>query len=346
MRPLPDHPYTAALLAPTWLGDSVMATALIPRLRTMSGNPVEIWSRPAFTDLFTDHPDVGRVLPFDPKGRHGGLGGLMRWRNEVGAGGSKPAAVWILPDSLSSALAARAAGIPCRIGRPNEGRSLLLSHPVRTAVRQKQHWIEEQAELLSPFHADDLAAIALEPAVHVPAQCEASLRDILAERDIDPDKCCIFIVGATYGPTKRWNGFYDLTHLLPEETSVLLVGAAGDSPFTGPLAARLSESGRPVHDLCRQLDLPQLTALMRSVRYTVANDTGPMHLAAASGGRVLGLFASTSPLWTSPRGKQVRWVHSGSNCSPCFSKTCRRDDFACLTKIKPAQVLTELGDWL
>ncbi|MBN2170775.1 MAG: glycosyltransferase family 9 protein [Candidatus Krumholzibacteriota bacterium] len=343
-----DPPFRAALLAPSWLGDSVMATALPPLLAARCGGPVEVWARPAWAPLFQGAPDVDRVLIFDPKGAHHGGTGLRRWRRQAAAAGDPARAVWILPDSLSAALAAWAAGTPRRVGRAATGRSLLLTDPVRDdAPRRQRHWIAEQADLLraGPGRTVDGPG-DLSPRVAATAEASQALEKKLDEMGVSPYDCCVYVAGATYGPAKRWPGFAALGGLLPPGLTLLLVGAASERDTLAPLARDLVAAGRSCRVMAGALSIPELAALLRAARFTVANDTGPMHLAAAVGGRVLGLFCSTSPAWTAPVGPQARWLDAGAGCAPCFRRRCPEHEARCLAAIAPQRVLAALGDWL
>jgi len=343
-----EPPFRAALLAPSWLGDSVMATALPPLLAARCGGPVDVWARPVWAPLFEGAPGVDRVLVFDPKGAHRGPAGLWRWRRRVQMAGDPPAVAWILPDSLSSALAALAAGTRRRVGRPGDGRSGLLTDVARPAVAPRsRHWIAEQADLLrrGPGRpADEHGDLA--PRVIVAPSAERTLEAKLEECGATARDSAVFVAGATYGPAKRWPGYAALGRSLPPDLTLLLVGSAAERDVLAPLARDLAAAGRSCHDLAGALTIPELAALLAAARFTVANDTGPMHLAAAVGGRVLGLFCSTSPAWTAPVGPRSRWLDAGADCAPCFRRRCPEHEARCLAAITPGRVLADLGDWL
>jgi heptosyltransferase-2 len=346
MRPLPEPPFHAALLAPTWLGDSVMSTALLAPLAALSGHPVQVWARPAFRTLFAGLASVSRVLPFDPKGRHRGWRGLRRWRRDVAAAGI-PEAVWILPESFSAALAARISGTPLRLGWAGQGRNWLLSHaPAFPGRRHQRHWIVEQAQLLPPPARAAEDQPALQPELPLRANQRDAALALLAELDLEPARCCALVPGATYGPAKRWPGFSELAARLPAELTPLLIGGPGDRSVLDALGQSLRERGRVHHDLGGRLELMELAALLREVRFTVSNDTGPMHLAAAAGGRVLGLFASTSPAWTAPVGPAARVLSSHVPCSPCLERHCPLREMICMDALGVERVLDALGDWI
>lgn len=343
-----EPPLQAALLMPAWLGDAVMATALIEPLAELTANPIQIWCRPAHKSLLASHPAVGEVLEYDPKGRHRGAGGLRSFRRDIAAAQLSPDAVWILPDSFSAALAARASGVRRRVGRSGQGRRFLISDPIPDLPRRQRHWVEEQEPLLGPLADEQWLARRrpLLPRVEIETEALARLDERLSGHGVALDEACVFVAGATYGPAKRWRGFEGLAKLLPSVLTPILVGDTSEGGYLGELAEAIRAAGRVCLDFSGQLDLPELAALLSRARFTVSNDTGPMHLAAAVGGRVFGLFLSTDPVWTAPRGPRVRSMRADIDCSPCFERSCPLPEMLCQDRIEPWVLHGALADWL
>src|SRR5439155_15884526 len=73
-------------------------------------------------------------------------------------------------------------------------------------------------------------------------------------------------------------------------------------PGEEPLARALVEQSAGASTLAPPSDVAQLAALFRRAALVIANDTGPMHLAAACGTPVLALL-------NAPEG--MRWAHPG-----------------------------------
>ena len=70
--------------------------------------------------------------------------------------------------------------------------------------------------------------------------------------------------------------------------------------------AALARVTRPVHF---PLTLGQLVALVRRARVLVAGDTGPLHVAAAVGTPVVGLYGPTDPVRNGPYGDRAAVIH-------------------------------------
>jgi len=83
--------------------------------------------------------------------------------------------------------------------------------------------------------------------------------------------------------------------------------------------------------------LRQLLGLMTRCRLLVANDSGPMHLAAALGVPLVAIFGSTDARATGPLGAQVRVVKQDVPCSPCGMRACPID-FRCMNQLSVEHV--------
>jgi len=69
--------------------------------------------------------------------------------------------------------------------------------------------------------------------------------------------------------------------------------------------------------------IPQFIALVRRARLFVGGDTGPMHLAAACGVPVVGIFGPTDPLRNGPFSPQDIVVSHKVPCGPCYKRSCK-----------------------
>jgi ADP-heptose:LPS heptosyltransferase len=123
-------------------------------------------------------------------------------------------------------------------------------------------------------------------------------------------------------------------------TRVILTGGQSELPLIEYIVQHMSE--KPIV-LCGQIDLPQMTALLKRSSLYVGNDTGPMHIAAAVGTPVVGIFSA--------RDFEKRWYPIGighevlrrdAPCSPCFKEVCDHD-LICIKGIEADDVLSAVG---
>ncbi|MBU6452667.1 MAG: hypothetical protein KGS72_12850 [Cyanobacteria bacterium REEB67] len=104
-----------------------------------------------------------------------------------------------------------------------------------------------------------------------------------------------------------------------------------------------SVSGGRLLDLTAKTDLIQLVALFQISDLVVGADTGPVHLAAATGRPLVVAVHGASP-WTrnGPYGEKGRAVYKGIACQPCFSKTCAIKTIECLRELAAARVMESI----
>src|SRR5262249_46160639 len=75
-------------------------------------------------------------------------------------------------------------------------------------------------------------------------------------------------------------------------------------------------------DLTGKLSLPEMVEWIRLSELMVTNDTGPMHVAAALGKRVIALFGPTEPARTGPYGQIQHALQLDLPCVPCMRSHC------------------------
>lgn len=126
--------------------------------------------------------------------------------------------------------------------------------------------------------------VTLEPQVAVVPADVAELGRLRLEHDVP---LAVLHPGAT-DPRRRWpvESFAAVGRALAEAgAQVVAIGAGAEGSLTRALAARA-----PVVDLCDRLSLGGIAALLARARVVVANDSGPLHLAAAVGAPTVGIF--------------------------------------------------------
>lgn len=135
-------------------------------------------------------------------------------------------------------------------------------------------------------------------------------------------------------PSKNWPaGFYtDLGRDLREQTnaSIFVIGGREEETQCSSMARTLAAT-----NMAGKLTLPELGGFLREMDLVVANDSGPLHMAAAVGTRTLALFGPTDPALTGPYGAEHRVLQTPLRCRPCHSMTCRFGAPSCLAVLTP-----------
>ena len=96
---------------------------------------------------------------------------------------------------------------------------------------------------------------------------------------------------------------------------------------------------QPVLNLHNQLSLAQLVALMEDARFFIGNDTGPTHLAAASGAPTFAIFGPTDETLWGPLGDRARVLRSAVACErDCLRRRCAVN-YRCMRTLTNEEVI-------
>ena len=187
-----------------------------------------------------------------------------------------------------------------------------------------------------------LGAVNPEPACTLPIGGELSVMRERVRGVVPEGKKLIVMNPVARWTTKLWQEekFAQLADRLVLERNavVVLTGGNADRGVTGRIRAMM---GQQAVDWAGMTTLRELAALASLSDLFITTDTGPMHLAAAAGARVLALFGPTAPWRTGPYGPGHVVVRTGIDCSPCFKRECGRKDrkMECMRGITVEEVM-------
>lgn len=112
------------------------------------------------------------------------------------------------------------------------------------------------------------------------------------------------------------------------------VAIAGTEPATGIV----DRTGRPVLDLTGRTRMGEWVALLERADLFIGVDSGALHVAAALGTQVVGLYGPSDPEITGPQGIGNQIVRHPVECSPCFRRDCPVGRI-CMLGIQPDAVI-------
>ena len=216
----------------------------------------------------------------------------------------------LLSPSFESALTARAAGIPLRIGHATDRRELLLTD--RVAADPGKHRADGFLDLAARLGAaptPSIAALDLRPPERQYAE------DLFQQAGLGADDRPVLVNPAAAKTPRAWSAdrFCRLAETVAAGAPVLV---HHHPPFDPP-------PGWPAHPsihLVGGATLVQLCAVIERCRLYVGNDSGPLHIAAALGLPTVGIYGPSTPDHTSPRGgpgAAHRAVTARLPCAPC-----------------------------
>jgi heptosyltransferase-2 len=327
-------PHRILIVAPSWIGDTIMMQPLLMRLRERQPNAeihvlAPAWSAP----LLARMPEVAASIenPF--------AHGKFDWAGRKALGRRLATAdfqaAYVLPNSWKSALAPFFAGIPKRTGYTGEARYLLLNDRLTLDETAIPRLVDRYAALAGPLDGPT-------PNPHLtstPEQQRAARATLGLPAEVEP---IVFCPGAEYGPAKRWPArhFADLAKKVSRDgTPVWCIGSTKDAE-AGAEIERLSDG--VAQNLCGRTNLEQAIDLIAGARAVVSNDSGLMHVAAALDRPLAALYGSSSPAYTPPLSAHAKIVSLNLECSPCFKRECPLGHLNCLNQLQPERVLAAL----
>jgi heptosyltransferase-2 len=320
------------VVGPAWVGDMVMAHSLFRLLGEQHpGVAIDVVA-PAWSEPLLGRMDEVRKAVIMPLG-HGEFGLAQRFRLGRELRGSNYDHAIVLPRSFKSALVPFFAAIPSRTGFRGEMRYGLLND-----IRQLDRTTLTQT--VTRFAALGLPADA--PLTDLPTPRlsinHENLDRLRRELRIESQVTVALMPGAAYGPAKCWpiDYFAKLAaSLIEREIGVIILGSAGEHDIGKRIQGT---AGDRVLNLCGQTRLEDTVDLLSMVDVAVSNDSGLMHVAAAAGTHVVGLYGSSSVEMTPPLTKSKTIFYLGLECSPCFERECPLGHFRCLREISPVSV--------
>jgi heptosyltransferase-2 len=327
----------ALIVAPSWIGDTVLAQALFIRLH--EGTPglqldalAPRWVAPVLERM----PQITEVV--DSPFVHGELSLKARHRlaRQLAQRGYQRA--YVLPNSIKSALIPFLADIPERIGFVGETRYGLINHRHTLNKALLPQMAERFAQLAEVPGAPLRRPIPQPRLLASSAQRAATLAALAIDL---PEKLAVFCPGAEYGPAKRWppQHFAALADALAARGyAVWLLGSAKDHAIGEQVVHQAASDRRP-RNLCGATSLSQAIDLLAAASFVVCNDSGLMHVAAALGRPLIAVYGSSSPGFTPPLSEQATIVTLALECSPCFKRECPLGHLDCLNKLEPQRVL-------
>ncbi len=343
-----EDPRTILVRGPNWTGDLVMATPGFRALRArFPAARIVLWARAGLEPLLEGAPWFDAVETTRPGPR-----GLAAWPARAGRLWSEARALrrrhgpfelgLCLPDSWSSALQMRAAGVGRIVGYQRAGRGALLHQAVAPdPAWGRRRMVARERFVLGLMEAVGCEARGTELELFTTEAEERAAESLLAEAGLAPGREYVALApGASYGPSKWWpaESFGAVGDALAGAGyGVVVVGTAGERALADGVRRAMAE---PVADLCGRSGLGVLKAILRRASLLVCNDAGARHVAVAFGVPVVMILGPTSLAKTDLNLERVDVLSSDVACRPCYRRHCPIDH-RCMTRIHPDAVVEQ-----
>lgn len=329
------------VIAPSWVGDMVMAQSLFKVLK--SGDPeraIDVLAPGWTLPLLSRMPEVHTAIDM-PLG-HGELQLGTRRRLAVGLRDTHYEQAIVLPNSLKSALIPFWARIPRRTGYVGEMRQWLLNDCRRldrqrlpmTVQRFVALGLPEGAAIPEPFPYPEL--VSTQQDQHAAADRLGVCNQYKPVLALCP--------GAEFGPAKQWPEEYYARvakNWLDRDWHVWLFGSANDVAVCNRVNAL---AGDGCHNLAGRTSLAEAIDLLAMAAFVVTNDSGLMHVAAALQRPMVAIYGSSDPGFTPPLAETAHVERLGLDCSPCFKRECPLGHLKCLRDLSAERVMTAMEE--
>ena len=326
-----------------------MALPMINEAReAYPGSSITVLIPENLAELFDKNPAVDKILTVPVDYVHG-LKAVFKIKDIIAPDDYEVG--YILPPSFGAASAFKLAGIPERIGYIADGRRLLLSKPLPLPEPlNSEHRSVVYFNLLRRGSGEKVEYV--KPKLFLDEDDNRRAGELLAGFEVSIDRPFAVIAFRAVAESRRWgdDNYTALSRLLTDRLgwNVLLVGSSHDARTGEQIAAAVTEQIGPgrVVNLAGKTSLRELAAVCSRAKVFVGNDSGPAHLAAASGAPVVVLSGADDPHETSPISSQKRLVFREElDCISCVKNKCplKGERFMqCMKQITVEQVLEQV----
>jgi len=327
------------IIAPSWVGDMVMAQSLFKLLKTQDpGRDIDVLAPGWTLPLLERMPEVNEAIDM-PLG-HGELKLRVRRRLGINLRSRGYAQAIILPNSLKSALLPLWANIPLRTGYVGELRQWLLND-CRKLDRQRLPMMVQRFVALGLPDGSPLPGPVPGPELHTSEQQSRKVLEALGVR-YDNEPVLALCPGAEFGPAKQWPEEYYAKVAqawMDKGWKVWLLGSANDRPVCDTINSSMNNG---CENFAGQTRLGDVCDLLALASFVVSNDSGLMHIAAALQRPMVAIFGSSDPEFTPPLSETAQVERLGLDCSPCYKRECPLGHLNCLKQLSPERVIAAM----
>lgn len=234
-----------------------------------------------------------------------------------------------ITDTRTSRFISGVVGARVRVGYHPSARPLRWFERQPANVKAKPFGFGERHFLyryLSPLEALGIDLRVRVPALRPRTSETTKASELLDKFHLRPNAFVAVHAGASF-PGRRWQPerFAQAIDRISAETglAVALVGGPDESETAEKI---LATAKTPIVNLVGTVPLETLPALFKQARLFLGNDSGPMHMAAAAGTPVVGLFGLQSPIHWGPIGAPSIPVSPSMPCECVGGDLCERPD--------------------
>jgi heptosyltransferase-2 len=312
-----NTPMRLLVVLPSWVGDIVMATPTIRRVRdAYPGIFIGGLCRPGMDQLLSGNTLFDELHVFQPHGMMASKKAANKVRPR------RYDTAMLLTNSFSTALIARLAFIPRRIGYNRDTRGMLLTDPIVPPRNPDKSWkLTPAVDYYWNVSARLLGEEPVDWSIHTPSNCvevplalpdgvtmeleyteqdELKAKEVISAARLDRTTRYAILNPGGNNPAKRWpiERYAQLADHLTQAHGlrVLLNGSPAEAELCDQIIAHAKSDAVSLPKLGNTLGA--LKPIIDRAAIMITNDTGPRHIAAALGTPLVSLFGPTDPRWT------------------------------------------------
>jgi heptosyltransferase-2 len=310
-----------------WIGDFVRCHTVVKLLQQrFPSRPIDVLTTAMVAPLLDYMPGVRKAIVTDlPRkriafARQHALADRLRTQHYGQA--------LVMPRTWKSALAPFLAGIPQRTGFVGEARFGLIND-LRWGERRLARMVDRCSMLALPKGEKLPNELPLPKLEVSAAEVAAWLRHLCLKDDGDP---VVALAPGAVGPSKRWPYYAELARYFADKRiSVWVIGGPDEKQMAADIAR-----ADPAHirDLTGS-DLRNAILALAAATVAVSNDSGLLHVAAALGTPVIGIFGPTSAWHWGPLNPIAATIETARElpCRPCHKPICRLHHHLCMREL-------------
>ncbi len=318
---------------PNWLGDMVMATPFLASLRKPRDG--ELWAigQSKAMHLYDGLELFDRFIPNDSKDLVSFLDKVSTLRDLKFDHGI------VLPHSFRSALLFFLGSVQNRVGYSLNKRGFMLTQPLKREAKLVPT-AEQYLRIL-----DAIGAERVNEGPTLKVTDDEEQRFDRNYTDVGADYVA-FIVGAQYGPSKRWPEahFSELADMIVSRYSRMIYILPGKQEME--LARRVMGAvGSSDNVRVEAMDVADLKVCLSRAAVVISNDTGPRHIADALGRPTVAILGPMDTKYTDYPTRSTHLVFKEVACRPCNSRKCEHNH-ECMTGITAKDVFAKVEEIL
>lgn len=318
------------------IGDIVHTLPTLNALREKFPNAYISWiAKEEFSGLLLQHPSLDQVIPLSFTGsRIKVITGVFKIIRKIRK--ERYDVLLELQGDLRGGLISFLSGVPLRLGycagssRVEKISTIFNNVKIREG---KGHILESNLNFAKKLGAKpEKISFCL-----YAGEGEREYIGSFLEREGINNKKIVIVHPGTTWITKRWP-VKSYAHLIDkikahfDDIEVIITY----SPNEKELAEKLKGIAQYPPLISPPTTLRQLVALIERCIIFISSDTGPLHIAAGLGKKVIGLYGPIDPVRNGPYGTESIIIRKDINCSPCWRKKCT--ELTCMKSITVDEV--------